>query len=253
MLDQPSCLACPARYYQNEEGKFYCDEAKKDTVLKPSLRNGKEVLEEWTCPEIAMECNDVGIVYRGNVWHNPNATYPDSNMLYVCVNDGCPDKNSTKMECKEGYKPDSPLCALCDDGYFASLRECIECKEPQYALLVVFVVVMALVVMGVVCVFYRFSHYLSPTLMTHFKILVGFVTILATIDTAFGVQWPSQFSAMLNFISALTFDPTAIAHGLCLFEISFYDSLVFSTSGLVVVLIAIGIFAAPTHNGKPSA
>jgi hypothetical protein len=36
------------------------------------------------------------------------------------------------------------------------------------------------------------------------------------------------------------FDPSAICSGLCLFKVSFYDNLIFSTSGLIVALAIIG-------------
>ena len=44
---------------------------------------------------------------------------------------GCPDKGATKMECKMGYE--GPLCALCQAGFFKSIRECIPCENPRIA------------------------------------------------------------------------------------------------------------------------
>ena len=38
-----------------------------------------------------------------------------------------------KMKCEAGYKPDSPLCAVCDEGYYRQIFDCFECKEVRWA------------------------------------------------------------------------------------------------------------------------
>jgi hypothetical protein len=85
------------------------------------------------------------------------------------------------MVCKEGYEPKSPLCALCKDGYYEQLRKCTECKEPRITLLVGLIVGLIAGVAFAAHCWRKYSKYLSPTLMTHFKILVASVTILSTI------------------------------------------------------------------------
>ena len=49
------------------------------------------------------------------------------------------------------------------------------------------------------------------------------------------------FLEVLSALSALAFDPTAITNGLCLFKVSFYDTVFFSTVGLFFVLVITGI------------
>jgi hypothetical protein len=51
------------------------------------------------------------------------------------------------MECKLGYG--GPLCALCSDGYFKSLRDCVPCEHPQLGAISV-VAVLALLLVAVV-------------------------------------------------------------------------------------------------------
>ena len=59
----------------------------------------------------------------------------------------------------------------------------MKCEEPRIAaLVVVFFAVMTAVV---VCVFllHRYRKYFTQTVLTHLKILVGFLTLVMTINT----------------------------------------------------------------------
>jgi hypothetical protein len=41
--------------------------------------------------------------------------------MYACVTNGCPDYGSLEMVCKQGFKADSPFCAVCEFGYWKTL------------------------------------------------------------------------------------------------------------------------------------
>ena len=112
-------------------------------------------------------------------------------MATLSVNDGCPPKGATDMLCREGYKPNSPLCAICSEGYYKQLRRCVKCEEPKIGLLVAAVLGVAVAVAAGAFLLYRLRKYLTRSLLALFKILVAFLTIVMTIDTQFGVQWPA--------------------------------------------------------------
>lgn len=84
------------------------------------------------------------------------------------------------MKCKEGYE--GPMCSICSGGHFASLRDCVPCKEAHIGALVGFIVAATVVVSGVAYVMYKYHHYFRG-LLAHIKVAVSFVTIVATIDT----------------------------------------------------------------------
>ena len=85
------------------------------------------------CPDTGVECNGREKKYTGNVWHDVSILNPTSTTnMYSCVTDGCPDPGDTEMRCKVGFKADAPLCAICDEGYWAQLRECFPCEKPQW-------------------------------------------------------------------------------------------------------------------------
>ena len=163
-------------------------------------------------------------------------------MATLSVNDGCPLKGATNMSCREGYKADSALCAICSEGYYKQLRRCVKCEDPQIGSLVAAVLGVAVAVAAGAFLLYRLRKYLTRSLLALFKILVAFLTIVMTIDTQFGVQWPAEFLSALAILSTLSFDLSAITSGFCLFRVSYYDELLFSTLMLAlsvsVILLA---------------
>ena len=251
------CKSCPVGKFQRDAGRFYCDDAKRDTLLRlvsasgsgSGSGSGEQQLEEWACPSSGrLRCEGGGSrSYAGGVWHDPRVVYPDDAQIFTCVTDGCPDEGAAVMACKAGYRNDSALCAVCDEGYFLQLRKCRECREPQWPTLGTIAAVIVVAAAAAAWFYAKYGSYLSPTLLTHFKIMVASVTILSTMDTQFGVKWPPAFLHVLSVLSSLTFDPTAICSGLCLFKVSFYDDLVFSTAGLAAAVVMIGAaaFARP--------
>jgi hypothetical protein len=89
----------------------------------------------------------------------------------------------------KGYRKLSPLCAICDDGYFEQLRRCVECKQPHIATFVLFVLGLILVVFLVVYLFHRFGDLLTTEVSANLKITISWITIMSTINTQFGVRW----------------------------------------------------------------
>ena len=87
------------------------------------------------------------------------------------------------MKCEPGYQPDSPLCAICSQGYFKQLRQCQKCEEPRVGLLVAVLLGTTALVLASVLLLYRFRKYLTRSFFALFKILVAFLTIVLTIDT----------------------------------------------------------------------
>ena len=163
--------------------------------------------------------------------------------MYTCVNNGCPDEGATDMKCKEGYNSSSPLCAVCDEGYFAQLRSCVKCKDPHIGALALFVLGMLLVVALVMYFFHRHSHLVTDEVVTNLKITVSFLTIVSTINNQFGVNWPPIFLSALAVLNALTFDLSVLSGVFCLYKVSFFASLCFSTASLVLILIVFFVLA----------
>ena len=145
------------------------------------------------------------------------------------------------MECKEGYDPASPLCAVCSPGYFTRLRTCVACQGFLVAEFALLVVGLAVVVAVVVYICQFHAHVITGEVLANLKIMVSFFTIALTMDSQFGVRWPDSFLRALALLSTLTFDLSAISALLCIKRISFFESLVFSTLGLVFVVA--GLYA----------
>jgi hypothetical protein len=78
--------------------------------------------------------------------------------MYTCVNNGCPEEGATAMECKPGFT--GPLCALCSDGYFKSIRDCARCENARIGELVGSVLGMGALIMLVVFFARKYRRYL---------------------------------------------------------------------------------------------
>ena len=139
------------------------------------------------------------------------------------------------MKCKEGYVPDSPLCAVCDDGYSEQLRSCVQCKTPLIWHLILVALVFVVVTAVCVCIYRKHSHYLNG-LLSHAKIFVSFFAIVGTLKAQFGVRWPPVFLSILAIFSSLSLDLGVLSALFCLVRVSYFQSLIFSTLGLVVAL-----------------
>ena len=72
------------------------------------------------------------------------------------------------------------------------LRQYHECNEPQVLQLVLFLVVLGVLLVPCVALYHKYEHYFSARVITHVKIFVSFFTVVSTLDTQFGVQWPPQ-------------------------------------------------------------
>jgi hypothetical protein len=143
-----------------------------------------------------------------------------------------------EMECKEGYEKLSPLCAVCISNsthrYFEQLRRCVECKAPDIVAVVLFVLGSFAVIALAACFIRR--HLLTNEVLASLKILVSFLTITSTTADQFGISWPPAFLRALAVLSFLSFDLSAFSGVFCLFRVSFFQNLLFSTLGLVAFL-----------------
>jgi hypothetical protein len=173
------------------------------------------------------------------VWHDVSIVNPDAaTLMYACVTDGCPDKGELVMRCKQGYG--GPLCAVCDDGYFVQVRKCVECKEPHWGAFFAFLV--CVLALGLVAVRYsgKYKRYLDMTqTFAHFKIFVGWVTVMSTVNSQFGVVWPASFARALDGLSVLSFDFGVLAGMFCITSFNYYQGLLCSTLFLVSIVCII--------------
>eukprot|EP00935_MAST-01C_sp_MAST-1C-sp1_P001179 g1179.t1 len=162
-----------------------------------------------------------------------------NDVMYACVNDGCPDKGATVMECKDGYH--GPLCAVCNEGSFLQLRACKVCEGsgPSSASTALFIVSL-LIIIGLAATVVRHRRFLASTgVFAHVKILVTFTTIMLTVDRQFGVTWPPAFQRALAALSVLSLDIGTLTSLLCIVRLSFYANLLCTTLLLVVLVGAV--------------
>ena len=85
---------------------------------------------------------------------------PSDLALYVAAA-GCPEKGDLLMKCKEGFG--GPLCAVCHEGYFKSIRDCKRCESPRVGTLAVVAFVLGLIVLVTLLLFlsWRYPHYIN--------------------------------------------------------------------------------------------
>jgi hypothetical protein len=93
------------------------------------------------------------------------------------------------MQCKPGFH--GPLCAICKDGHYEQLGNCVECSKPRF--LAIFLFVLGFVV-GLA--FLRFLYKYRKVIVAmqvgaNLKVIMSFVTVLSTVGAQFGVVWPS--------------------------------------------------------------
>jgi hypothetical protein len=100
----------------------------------------------------------------------------------------------------------------------------------------------------------RYRRFLDhAAAFSHLKVILSFVTAVATIDTPFEVVWPASFARALDAMMVLAFDVGAILGAFCIVDISFFDTLLSSTPvhlGLVITII-IG-YRAPGRSAQQS-
>ena len=119
------------------------------------------------------------------------------------------------------------------------LRQCHKCNEPQVLQLVLFFVVLGILLVPCITLYRKYEQYLSAQMMAHVKIFVSFFTVVSTLDTQFGVQWPPQLLRAFAVFQFFSFDLSLLSGLFCLFRIDFYTNLIVSTSGLLLLLIFI--------------
>ena len=123
------------------------------------------------------------------------------------------------MKCNEGYRPDSPLCAVCAEGYSRQIRDCFACQETRYEYLALcatgFVIFLVLISL---CAKRYWAMLTKSTTMAHMKIIISFVTVIISVDVQFGIAWPWSFARALDALAVLTFDPGIWSSVFCIVE-----------------------------------
>eukprot|EP00935_MAST-01C_sp_MAST-1C-sp1_P002626 g2626.t1 len=223
------CEYCEQGKVQPQRGKSLCEQCSVYQYIKleHSRTDNKTCIDR---PLWGVDSDGETRRYTGDVWHRPEIVNPNvSTKMYTCVNDGCPDKGATVMECKHGYH--GPLCAVCGDGFFLQLRACKKCEAsgPSPAGIALFVISLLFVIALATTVF-RHRRFLASTgIFGHVKILVAFVTIILTVDRQFGVTWPPAFQQALAALSVLSLDFGILTSLLCMVNLSFYANLLCTT------------------------
>jgi hypothetical protein len=63
------------------------------------------------------------------------------------------------------------------------------------------------------------------------------MTVVSTINKQFGVVWPNEVLTMFEVLNALSFNVEVFSSLLCIFRITYYQTLVSSTAILLLVLL----------------
>ena len=97
------------------------------------------------------------------------------------------------MKCKPGFY--GPLCAICEEKYYEQLGNCVECSNPRFVAIFLFVLS---VVIGLA--FLRFLYKYRKIVVAmqvgaNLKIIMSFVTVMSTVGAQFGVVWPPVSSS----------------------------------------------------------
>jgi hypothetical protein len=238
------CEECEHGKVQPKEGRSVCDQCSANEHIRIDDSTGKPDRRTCLgCPSVGVTCDGTDKKYAGGTWHDVSIANPDSStLMYVCVTDGCPEEGESAMQCKEGYQ--GPMCAVCSDGYFVKVRRCVRCSAPQWGLFFGCIAGIGFVMLCIVYSSMSYRRYLKLTqAFSHFKVFVGFVTVMSTVSTQFGIVWPTTFARALDGLSVLSFDFGVLAGIFCLVQIKFYHSLLISTGTLFVVCVGIMIVA----------
>ncbi len=248
------CQQCEQGKVQPKPNQPVCERcAGKQYIWRDPVTRELDGKHCDNCPQPGASCDGTNKTYDGDHWHDPNVTHPGHSApglprrpgdakptkMYACVNDGCPDKGATVMQCKRGYH--GPLCAVCNDGFFLQLRSCTDCEGsgPGAATIVLFVVSL-LFIIGLAAAVVRHRRFLaSAEVFAHIKILVAFVTIMLSVDRQFGVTWPAAFQRALAALSILSLDFGVLTSLLCIVRLSFYANLLCTTLLLVLFLVVV--------------
>jgi hypothetical protein len=76
------------------------------------------------------------------------------------------------------------------------------------------------------------------------------MTVVSTVNKQFGVVWPNEVLTMFEVLNALSFNIEVFSSLLCIFRITYYQTLVSST--LLLLLALLGIYLCLTLLLEPS-
>jgi hypothetical protein len=155
------CEACPVGQVQPEGSNSACERCLSKQYIGFNGTTGETDQQHCNdCPRPGAICDGIIKAYDGNHWHDPSVLNPNaSTNMYTCVNNGCPNKDAATMGCKSGYN--GPLCALCSDGYFKSVRDCARCERVRIGQLVAFVLGALMFVALVLFLTRKYHRYLD--------------------------------------------------------------------------------------------
>jgi hypothetical protein len=86
----------------------------------------------------------------------------------------------------------------------------------------------------------RYDRFLAhAAAFAHLKVVISFLTVVATLDSQYGVVWPASFARALDAMMVISFDVGAIMGAFCFVDISFYHTLLSSTLVPLCLVVAI--------------
>jgi hypothetical protein len=95
---------------------------------------------------------------------------------------------------------------------------------------------------------WKYRHFLSyVAIFSHLKVIISFMTVVATLDVQFGVAWPPSFARALDALLVVSFDFGAILGGFCVVDLSFFQRLLSTT---LMLLAAVAVVAAGSRTGS---
>jgi hypothetical protein len=92
------------------------------------------------------------------------------------------------MQCKPGFY--GPLCAICEEGHYEQLGNCMECSNPRFMAIFLLILGILIVLVFLQCLYKYRQFVIAMQVGANLKILVSFITVLSTVNTQFGVTWP---------------------------------------------------------------
>jgi hypothetical protein len=79
----------------------------------------------------------------------------------------------------------------------------------------------------------------SSLCVVDLKVAISFMTVAVTLESQFGIVWPSSFAQALDAMSVLSLDFGVLLGGFCVVDIGFYNRLLSSTLMLLITVLAI--------------
>lgn len=156
--------------------------------------------------EVSMCLGGSEIYPKPNYWRSSNT----SDNFIKCINEkaclGHMDNSSNPFgDCAEGYS--GIVCSQCEPGYSKNdnTQECLKCpsKTSNTALLVIFILVMALIIVILVRSNLRSANQEKNYLPVFFRILLNHLQVL-TLTASFDFEWPEELVTFFRGIQPVS-------------------------------------------------